>query len=904
MTVFAHTAMDVAAGALRLVARQSANATAPAKAPSELTPLRVNLQGGLLNGQDPTKYDTKNPVRLLFIEIGIILVFTQLLAVVLRKVRQPKVIAEVIGGILLGPSVMGHIPGFSGHIFPKDFRPYLAMVAQFGLCMFLFIVGMELDTTFLRRNMKLSVMIGMGGMLVPFGVGAGFSTVLYSHYVTPATDKTHFLVFIGVCFSITAFPVLCRILTALQLLDTTVGISVLAAGVGNDIIAWVLLALAVSLVNAVNGITAFYIFLCTIAWAGVVLFPGRIGLHFIARKTGSLENGPTPLFLTILLLFVFASAFFTDIIGVHPIFGAFLVGISVPRDGGLNIYIIEKLDDLIMIVFLPLYFTLSGLNTNLSELNSGKDWGFIIAIAVLDFSGKFISTSGMARLAGFKVRESAAVGSLMSCKGLVELIVLNVGLTAGILDTRLFSMFVVEALLLTAVTSPLVSAIYPPHLRTKVVGGKIVTAPAGDNERSAGDLDKDGDSRRSLEYEEDDETTWKSRYLAVLDKAGNLPALMSFTQIFQPQLKTSNPDSKRMEPRRPSVDVLRLIELSDRTAPVMQSQHIDTLIQTDPVVSVFRTFTGLADLSGSSSIAVVSNDDFAKSVNDHVAERNSQLVLTAWTLAYHTNNANATHSVDGSFGRLGGELASAEVQANFLRNVFLTSSVDVALYVEPGFIGAQAFGHGGKKHIFLPFFGGPDDRLALKVLVQLAASNPNITATVLRVTKAEGANIEMSTTSPPVHDTAASAPGVPDTVYGNVGTQFQLQSETADNVLWSKLQTSSTTRSVIVQDALKRITFSSENSSKPLSRVAEAARATKQTVEAHEVAARFVVFVGRSRRLATDNHAKELSALVQARGSSAVGTDVRRTLGDVASALVLSDISAGLVVLQASVGAH
>jgi Kef-type K+ transport system membrane component KefB len=181
------------------------------------------------------------------------------------------------------------------------------------------------------------------------------SKAIYDNFVNKdAIPYNHFLVFVCVSYSITAFPVLCRILTELKLLDSQVGVCVLSAGIGNDILGWTLLALVVALVNASNGLTALYIILCAAGWALFMLFPVRLLLHLFARKSGSTTNGPSMLFMTIIIMTVFASAFFTDIIGVHAIFGGFLAGLCVPREGGLNIAMTEKFEDMITIVFLPL----------------------------------------------------------------------------------------------------------------------------------------------------------------------------------------------------------------------------------------------------------------------------------------------------------------------------------------------------------------------------------------------------------------------------------------------------------------------------------------------------------------------------------------------------------------------
>jgi hypothetical protein len=225
--------------------------------------------------------------------------------------------------------------------------------------------------------------------------------------------------------------------------------------------------------------------------------------------------------------------------------------------------------------------------------------------------------------------------------------------------------------------------------------------------------------------------------------------------------------------------------------------------------------------------------------------------------------------------------------------------VDVTLSVESSNPSAHAFGRAGKKHIFLPFFGGPDDRLALKLLIQIVSASPDISASVVRVTKSDLQAVETAADSAVDDFKPTVTAGVTaDTVYGNVTTQTRLQSETADNILLAKLQAASSTRTPAVTEGLKRITFSSETTPTPLARVAELAHAKKASVEGD---ARFVVFIGRSRRMATENHGPELAAILKERGAGAVGSDVRRAVGDVASALALSELGAGLVIIQAVV---
>jgi Kef-type K+ transport system membrane component KefB len=253
-------------------------------------------------------------------QLFIIIVFTQGIGWVFSFIRQPKVIAEVIGGIILGPTVMGRIPGFTNAIFPTQSISYLNLIATIGLILFLFLVGLEVDLGVMRRNGRASALISAAGMILPFGMGAGIAVPIYNNFVDETkTTFGHFLLFVGVAISITAFPVLCRILTSCKLLDTRVGVIVLAAGVGNDVVGWILLALTLALVNASSGVVAVYVLLCAVGWSIILLWPIKKVFRWLARRTGSMDgHGPTPMMMVVTLLIVFASAFVTDIIGSSP----------------------------------------------------------------------------------------------------------------------------------------------------------------------------------------------------------------------------------------------------------------------------------------------------------------------------------------------------------------------------------------------------------------------------------------------------------------------------------------------------------------------------------------------------------------------------------------------------------
>jgi len=314
-------------------------------------------------------------------------------------------------------------------------------VANLGLIIFLFLVALEVDIRMFTNNWKAAVSVGLAGMILPFGLGFAIAYGIFRQF-PPGNDISFgvFGLFIGTALAITAFPVLCRILTELNLLRSNVGVTVLAAGIGNDVTGWILLALCVALVNNDSGLAALWALLSCIGWTLFLIFAVRPPFMWVLRRTGSLQNGPTQGMVALTLLMVLASAFFTGeyahflgvvlltlhkgIIGIHPIFGAFLVGLICPHDGGFAIKLTEKIEDLISVLFLPLYFALSGLKTNLGALNDGITWGYVIAVILCAFAGKIIGGTLAARLNKLLWRESFAIGCLMSCKGLVELIVL------------------------------------------------------------------------------------------------------------------------------------------------------------------------------------------------------------------------------------------------------------------------------------------------------------------------------------------------------------------------------------------------------------------------------------------------------------------------------------------------
>ncbi|CCE64599.1 hypothetical protein TPHA_0I00930 [Tetrapisispora phaffii CBS 4417] len=431
--------------------------------------------GGVLSGVNPFHYNTSSPITLFLFQACLILLTCNLLHFFIAKLRQPKVISEVIAGVILGPTVLGQIPNYLETIFPDESIVGLNLTSNLGIILFMFFLGLEVDIDFIKKHIKTACSIGLVSLAVPFGCGCLIAIPLFHTYANQDPSEgvvkfTVFMVFIAVSISVTAFPVLCRILNELRLIKDRAGIVVLAAGIINDILGWVLLALSVILSNSESSpVNTVYILLCTLGWFLLYAYPVKYILRWMLIRFHELDRPKPSTFATMCILFLmFISAYFTDIIGVHPIFGAFIAGLIVPRENNYVIKLVERMEDIPNIILIPIYFAVAGLNVDLTLLNEGKDWGYVFATIFIAIGAKVISGTVMSKLHGLYFKEAAAVGVLMSCKGIVEIVVLTVGLNAGIITKKIFGMFILMALVSTFVTTPLTQLIYTDEYRVLV----------------------------------------------------------------------------------------------------------------------------------------------------------------------------------------------------------------------------------------------------------------------------------------------------------------------------------------------------------------------------------------------------------------------------------------------------
>lgn len=394
-------------------------------------------------------------------QICAVLLVSRALGAVMRYLGQPLVIAEVLAGIVLGPSVLGALwPEGASALFPMSSLPVLKMLSQIGLVLFMFSIGLELDLRLLKGRAGASVAISLTSILVPFLLGLGAGFWLFDGYASSGVSRTSFLLFLGAAMSVTAFPVLARILSERGLERSRVGALALACAAVDDVSAWCILAMVSAIARAQGVERGLTICARSLVFIGVMLGVVRPALRWLVKRT-SRGEGLTPTLIAVTFGLLLLSGGVSEVIGIHALFGAFLFGAIVPRENRLARTLAEKLEVVAVVLLMPLFFAFSGLRTNLGLIREPSNWlvaGALIACATL---GKFGGSALAARATGLRWREASAVGILMNTRGLMELIVLNVGVDLGLISGTVFTMLVMMALATTAATTPVLHWVYP-----------------------------------------------------------------------------------------------------------------------------------------------------------------------------------------------------------------------------------------------------------------------------------------------------------------------------------------------------------------------------------------------------------------------------------------------------------
>lgn len=383
----------------------------------------------------------------------VIIVLARALGAVFKKIHQPAVIGEVIAGIALGPSLLGRIaPAASKFILPGSVAPFLNVISSVGVILYMFLVGVELDTQLLRRRTHSSVAISHASIVTPFLLGSALALWLYPRFSSSDVPFTVFAMFMGVSMSVTAFPVLARILTDRGMQKTRMGSIALACAAVDDVTAWCLFALVVSIAAAKPGRVLLTVGLSAVFIFSIFKFV-QPAMKWLVQKRAR-DRKTTQGTMVIVFAALLLAALATDAIGIHALFGAFLLGAVIPHDSALARDVTAKINDLVIVLLLPAFFAFTGMRTQIGLLTGAKEWmicGVIILIASL---GKFGGSSVAARLTGLPWRQAASLGILMNTRGLMELIVLNVAMDLGALKPMLFAMLVIMAIVTTVATTP------------------------------------------------------------------------------------------------------------------------------------------------------------------------------------------------------------------------------------------------------------------------------------------------------------------------------------------------------------------------------------------------------------------------------------------------------------------
>ncbi|XP_023763255.1 cation/H(+) antiporter 20 [Lactuca sativa] len=651
---------------------------------------------GVWQGDNPLDY----AFPLLIIQTTLVLAVGRSLAFLLKPLRQPKVIAEIVGGILLGPSALGRNQEYMHRIFPRWSSPILESVASIGLLFFLFLVGLELDLSSIRRSGKRAFAIAAAGISLPFIFGIGVAFVLRK--TIDGADKVgyaQYLVFMGVALSITAFPVLARILAELKLLTTRVGETAMAAAAFNDIVAWILLALAVALAgNGDEGgphkspLVSVWVLLSGVAFVIFMMVVIRPAMNWVAHRCSPEHDTVDEVYICLTLATVMVSGFITDLIGIHSIFGAFIFGLTIPK-GNFAEKLIERIEDFVSGLLLPLYFASSGLKTDVTKISGGKAWGLLAMVITAACGGKIFGTFVVAVMCMIPVREALTLGLLMNTKGLVELIVLNIGKEKKVLNDEVFAILVLMALFTTFITTPAVMAVYKPA-------------------RSSG-------GRRSSSGKKYD-----LRVLACVHGPGNISSLINLIESTRSVNKT-----------RLKLYVLHLVELTERSSSIVMVQRVrknglpfvsrfnyTARAFHERVAVAFRAYGQMGQVVVRTTTAVSALPTMHEDICHVAKEKGVPMII----LPFHkrwikTEGPDVIENVGHGWRGVN-------------QRVLNKAECTVAILVDRG-LGDESQQNGSDttvaQKVCVMFFGGPDDRACLELGGRMV-EHPAVNVTVLR----------------------------------------------------------------------------------------------------------------------------------------------------------------------------
>ncbi len=399
-----------------------------------------------------------HPLSRLLVQLFVVIALSHLAGRLFRRLGQPAVVGEIVTGILLGPSLLGLLaPGMFAFVFPADSLEALRLLSQVGVCLFMFVVGMELDVREVRSNSHVAIAVSHVGIAFPYLLGVLLAYFLFSDLAGPSTNFSAFALFMGISMSITAFPVLARILQERGISRTFLGGTAMTCAAIGDVTAWIILAFVVAIGSATSLGSSFLTTLLVFVFVAIMLLGIRRALPRLLSGDRMTREEPSHGTLAIVLCVVMAASLTTEVIGIHALFGAFLAGAMMPDVHGFRRRIGARIEGLSSVLLLPLFFAFTGLRTQIGLLDDFQGWAICLLITAIATLGKLGGSAAAARFSGMGWRESLQFGSLMNTRGLMELIALNIGYDLGILSPRIFTMLVIMAVLTTMMTGPLLT---------------------------------------------------------------------------------------------------------------------------------------------------------------------------------------------------------------------------------------------------------------------------------------------------------------------------------------------------------------------------------------------------------------------------------------------------------------
>ncbi|KAI3935135.1 hypothetical protein MKX01_031402 [Papaver californicum] len=657
---------------------------------------------GIWQGDNPLDY----ALPLFIMQLVLVVFFTRLIVFLLKPFRQPRVIADILGGIVLGPSGIGGSLWFATNIFPIRSIMVLETMANVGLLYFLFLVGLEMDLSVVRRTGKKSLVVALAGMALPFLI-AGASSYLLLHKIGDHRTKDDylragtFILFFGAALSVTAFTVLARILAELKLLATELGRLAMSSAIVNDILAWIILALAIA-ISENKHVTidpmgrnqrhdvkfgAVYVMLSSVVFVGFSLYVIRPGIERIIRKTPEGES-VSDFYICLILTGVMLCGFVADSIGTHSIIGAFVFGLVIPH-GPLASNLIEKLEDFVSGLLLPLFFTVNGLRTNIKAITFTGQSLWLLFVIILCSLAKIGATFFAAYCYKMPTSEAIALGLIMNTKGLNEIIVLNLGRDQKVFDDESFAIMVIVAIVTTAVLIPTVTAVYRP-------GGRFVP-----------------NKRRTIQTSKPDA---ELRLLACIHNPRNVPTIIRLLDISYP--------SKRSPI---FVYALQLVELTGRASAMLIVHNTRksgrpalnrTQAQSDQIVNAFENYEqNAASVSVQPLTAMSPYSTMHEDICNLAEDKRVSIII----LPFHKQQ-----TIDGGMEEPNPAFRTVN------QNVLANAPCSVGILVDRG-LGAssRATNFHGVNNIVVLFFGGPDDREALAYALRMS-DNPGVNLTVHR----------------------------------------------------------------------------------------------------------------------------------------------------------------------------